>query len=191
MSSQIDCVQRVASCCSLEALGPSEGLPDDPRVRREHGTISALRSLVHKTFSALMSLSSTRAVSFPCLFKRLVSSASASKSKGTLYTEFRTILTGMLESFRSEGDMLVITKHLVDRDVSDTIGELVGERCRGWAPARGACNSCGAAFASGTPRAEGEAPSARDPVVVSRTGAIYHTRCLPPEFHANHTVNVH
>ncbi|KAI0745156.1 Golgi CORVET complex core vacuolar protein 8-domain-containing protein [Earliella scabrosa] len=194
LSSQIDCVQRVASCCSLEALGPSEGVPDDPRAQREHGTISALRSLVHKTFSALMSASSTRAVSFPRLFKRLVGSASASKgqvSKGTLYTEFRTILTGMLESFRSEGDMLVITKHLVDRDVADTVAELVGERCKGWAPARGACGSCGAAFVSGKKPGEGEAPSAREPVVVSRTGAIYHTRCLPPDFHANHTVNVH
>ena len=198
LSSQIDCVQRVASCCSLEALGPSESAPaEDQRVQREHGTISALRSLVHKTFSALMSVSSTRAVSFPRLFKRLVSSASASKgqvSKGTLYTEFRTILTGMLESFRSEGDMLIITKHLVDRDVSETIAELVRERNKGWAPTRGACNSCGAAFVNvnGTkPTAEGEAPPASEPVVVSRTGAIYHTRCLPPDFHANRTVNVH
>ncbi|RDX54849.1 hypothetical protein OH76DRAFT_1397161 [Lentinus brumalis] len=197
LSSQIDCVQRVASCCSLEALGPSEDVSaDEPRVQREHGTISALRSLVHKTFSALMSVSSTRAVSFPRLFKRLVSSASASKgqvAKGTLYTEFRTILTGMLESFRSEGDMLIITKHLVDRDVSETICELVGERNRGWAPVRGACNSCGAAFVDGSPtkHTEGEAHPESEPVVVSRTGAIYHTRCLPPGFHANHAVNVH
>ncbi|RPD57488.1 hypothetical protein L227DRAFT_631711 [Lentinus tigrinus ALCF2SS1-6] len=198
LSSQIDCVQRVASCCSLKALGPSESVPaDDPRAQREHGTISALRSLVHKTFTALMSVSSTRAVSFPRLFKRLVGSASASKgqvSKGTLYTEFRTILTGMLESFRSEGDMLIITKHLVDRDVSETIAELVGERNRGWAPARGACNSCGAMFVdahSTKPTMEGEAQPTSEPVVVSRTGAIYHTRCLPPEFHANNTVNVH
>ena len=201
LSSQIDCVQRVASCCSLEALGPSEGVPpDDTRAQREHGTISALRSLVHKTFSSLMSVSSTRAVSFPRLFKRLVSAASSSKghvSKGTLYTEFRTILTGMLESFRSEGDMLVITKHLVDRDVSQTVAELVGERNKGWSPARGLCNGCGAAFASKKvvgdhARAHGEATGpASEPVIVSRTGAIYHTRCLPPDFHANHTVNVH
>ncbi|EJF57656.1 hypothetical protein DICSQDRAFT_68956 [Dichomitus squalens LYAD-421 SS1] len=199
LSSQIDCVQRVASCCSLEALAPSEGVPsDDPRVQREHGTISALRSLVHKTFSSLMSVSSTRAVSFPRLFKRLVSSASSSTgnvSKGTLYTEFRTILTGMLESFRSEGDMLVITKHLVDRDVADTIAELVGERTKGWAPARGACNSCGVAFVTKKPvdsQGQGEAAGpASEPVVVSRTGAIYHTRCLPLDFHANTTVNVH
>ncbi|KAI0675421.1 Golgi CORVET complex core vacuolar protein 8-domain-containing protein [Trametes maxima] len=195
LNSQIDCVQRVASCRSLEALGPSERVPPaDLRVQREHETISALRSLVHKTFTALMSVSSTRAVSFPRLFKRLVSSASASKghvSKGTLYTEFRTILTGMLESFRSEGDMLVITKHLVDRDVFDTIAELVEERGKGWAPARGACTSCGEAFVSIKKPGEGEAEPSSEPVVVSRTGAIYHSRCLPPDFHANHTVNVH
>ncbi|KAI0709566.1 Golgi CORVET complex core vacuolar protein 8-domain-containing protein [Cerioporus squamosus] len=198
LSSQIDCVQRVASCCSLEALGPSESVPaGDLRIQREHGTVSALRSLVHKTFSALMSVSSTRAVSFPRLFKRLVSSASASKgqvSKGTLYTEFRTILTGMLESFRSEGDMLIITKHLVDRDVSETIAEYVGERSKGWAPTRGACNSCGVAFVNANstiPAGKGEASPASEPVVVSRTGAIYHTRCLPPDYHANTAVNVH
>ncbi|KAI0358573.1 hypothetical protein OH77DRAFT_1194235 [Trametes cingulata] len=195
LSSQIDCVQRVASCCSLEALGPSDTVPSgDPRVQREHQTISSLRSLVHKTFTALMSVSSTSAVSFPRLFKRLVSSASASKahvSKGTLYTEFRTILTGMLESFRSEGDMLVITKHLVDRDVFDTIAELVAERGKGWAPARGACTSCGVVFVSTKKPGEEEAQPASEPVVVSRTGAIYHSRCLPPDFHANHAVNVH
>ncbi|KAI0373910.1 hypothetical protein BV20DRAFT_1049354 [Pilatotrama ljubarskyi] len=195
LSSQIDCVQRVASCCSLEALGPSEAvLSDDPRVQRERQTISTLRSMVHKTFTVLMSVSSAHAVSFPRLFKRLVSSASATKahvSKGTLYTEFRTILTGMLESFRSEGDMLVITKHLVDRDVFDTIAELVAERGKGWAPARGACTSCGVVFVSTKKSAEGEEEPAIEPVVVSRTGAIYHSRCLPPDFHAIHTANVH
>ncbi|OJT15290.1 Vacuolar protein sorting-associated protein 8 -like protein [Trametes pubescens] len=179
LSSQIDCVQRVASCCSLEALGPSEGAPsDDPRVQREHNAISALRSLVHKTFTALMSVSSTRAVSFPRLFKRLVGSASASTahvSKGTLYTEFRTILTGMLESFRSEGDMLVITKHLVDRDVFDTVAELVAERGKGWAPARGACSGCGVSFVGSKKAGEGEAAEPEnEKIVVSRTGAIYH-----------------
>ncbi|KAI0663401.1 Golgi CORVET complex core vacuolar protein 8-domain-containing protein [Cubamyces menziesii] len=195
LSSQIDSVQRIASCCSLEALGPSERVPaDDPRMQREHQTISALRSLVHKTFTALMSVSSTRAVSFPRLFKRLVGSASATKahvSKGTLYAEFRTILTGMLESFRSEGDMLVITKHLVDRDVADTIAELVAERAKGWAPSRGVCAACGAAFIGGKKAGEGEAESRSEPVVVSRTGAIYHTRCLPPGFQANHAASVH
>ncbi|OSD06995.1 hypothetical protein PYCCODRAFT_1359573 [Trametes coccinea BRFM310] len=196
LSSQIDCVQRVASCCSLEALGPSERVPaDDARAQREHETISALRSLVHKTFSALMSVSSTRAVSFPRLFKRLVSSASATKghvSKGTLYTEFRTILTGMLESFRSEGDMLVITKHLVDRDVFDTIAALVAEREKGWAPSRGLCSGCGVPFVNVSKKpGESEAEPASEPVIVSRTGAIYHSRCLPPDFHANHSANVH
>ncbi|CDO69139.1 hypothetical protein BN946_scf185042.g41 [Trametes cinnabarina] len=197
LSSQINCVQRVASCCSREALGPSERVPsDDARAQREHKTISALRSLVHKTFSALMSVSSTRAVSFPRLFKRLVSSASSSEgdlSKGTLYTEFRTILTGMLESFRSEGDMLVITKHLVDRDVFDTVAELVAEREKGWAPSRGLCATCGAPFidVSKKPGSNEGAESASENVIVSRTGAIYHSKCLPPDFHANRPANVH
>ncbi|KAH9858426.1 Golgi CORVET complex core vacuolar protein 8-domain-containing protein [Lenzites betulinus] len=184
LSSQIDCVQRVATCCSLAALGPSERIPpDDPHAQHQHAAISSLRALVHKTFGALMSVSATRAVSFPRLFKRLVGSAGAAKahvSKGTLYTEFRTILTGMLESFRAEGDMLVITKHLVDRDVADTVAELVAARSRGWAPARGACAACGVAFAGSKKAGEPDEAEVQDEkVVVSRTGAIYHSRCLP------------
>ncbi len=62
-----------------------------------------------------------------------VSSSKGQVSKGTIYAKFQTALTGMLESFRSEGNMLVITKHLVDRDVSE-------ERSKGWVPAQGACN---------------------------------------------------
>ena len=69
----------------------------------------------------------SRAVSFPRLFRRLVESPkpAAASTNGTAYTEFRAILTGMLETYRSEGDMLVIAKHLVDRDIFDTVEELV------------------------------------------------------------------
>ena len=70
--------------------------------------LSAHRSLVQETFGTLVSIISTRAVSFPRLFKRLVDTATnAHGSMGTPYTEFLTILTGMLESYRSDGDMLI------------------------------------------------------------------------------------
>ncbi|OBZ70878.1 Vacuolar protein sorting-associated protein 8 [Grifola frondosa] len=193
LRSEIDSVQRVAGCCSLEALSPSEDTsPGRTHVQLERETLSALRSLVQRTFASLMSVSSTKAVSFPRLFKRLVGSASKGHvSKGTLYTEFRTILTGMLESFRSEGDMLVITKHLVDRDLFGTIEQLAHERVKGWAPSQGACYSCGEAFFSiKKPPTEGEPEPGSVPIVVSRTGAIYHSRCLPPDLYANHSSNV-
>ncbi|KAI0293200.1 Golgi CORVET complex core vacuolar protein 8-domain-containing protein [Russula brevipes] len=88
--------------------------------------LSRLRSLVQATFSSLVSASAARGrgrgVSFPRLFTRLVEqTTTGAKSGGTPYTEFRAILTGMMEAYRAEGDMLAITKHLLDRDVFETV----------------------------------------------------------------------
>jgi len=86
-------------------------------------------------------------VSFPRLFTRLVETTTTTlltKGKGgTPYTEFRTILMGMMEAYRAEGDMLVITKHLLDRDVFETIEMAARARARGWAPLAGTCAGCG------------------------------------------------
>jgi hypothetical protein len=38
---------------------------------------------------------------------------------GTLYAEFRTILTGMLKSYRSDGDMPFTVKHPLDRSIPE------------------------------------------------------------------------
>ncbi|KAF9037914.1 Golgi CORVET complex core vacuolar protein 8-domain-containing protein [Rhodocollybia butyracea] len=93
---------------------------------------STLRSLVQETFSALVSVTTTRAVSFPRLFNRLVNAAPQLQlTSGTQYTEFRSILTGMLESYRSDSDMLIITKYLIDRDLFNTLEKAARERVRG------------------------------------------------------------
>jgi len=134
-----------------------------------------------------VSVTSTRAVSFPRLFKRLVDTATdAHRSMGTPYTEFRTILTGMLESYRSDGDMLIITRHLINRDLFETVEEFAHQRGRGWTPfSRGTCSYCRQplldiqkAEPSAHPAAEG---SGNIKVIVSRTGTVYHSRCSPPE----------
>lgn len=183
---QIDSVQRVASCCSSAALGLTQD--DSEHVQLERKTLGTLRSLVQTTFGTLMSVASRKALSFPRLFKRLVESASSSHlSKGTLYTEFRTILTGMLESFRSEGDMLIITKHLVDRDLFVTIEELAQDRRRGWAPSQAFCGTCSKPVLdqknkNANAEAEDRSGSA---IIISRTGTVYHSRCLPPDSQAN------
>ncbi|KAF7361851.1 Lateendosome to vacuole transport-family protein [Mycena venus] len=135
LSSQINCVQNVSACAS----DPTDFTPGQDKILDK--TLSVLRSLVQDTFSALVSISSTRAVSFPRLFKRLVTSATDA-STGTQYTEFRTILTGMLESYRSDGDMLTISKNLVDRDLFETVAEATRERARGWAPHSRTCIVC-------------------------------------------------
>ncbi|KAJ6499940.1 Golgi CORVET complex core vacuolar protein 8-domain-containing protein [Mycena vitilis] len=169
LSSQINCVQNVSACASDPAPGQDKIFDQ---------ALSVLRSLVQDTFGALVSISSTRAVSFPRLFKRLVTSATH-KSTGTQYTEFRTILTGMLESYRSDGDMLTISKNLVDRDLFETVAEATRERARGWAPRSPTCTVCRKALFRGSEQVDGEATPVQ--IVVSRTGKIYHSLCLPPE----------
>jgi len=163
LSSQISCVQSVSACCL-------DGKEQEEETATR--TVSTLRALVQGTFSSLVSISSTRAVSFPRLFKRLVNATAATQtSSGTHYTEFRTILTGMLESYRTDGDMLVITKHLLDRDMFETMAEVNKERVRGWAPSRRTCYLCKQALLR-----EGKNQNSSS-VVVSRTGALYHTNC--------------
>ncbi|KAJ6586971.1 Golgi CORVET complex core vacuolar protein 8-domain-containing protein [Mycena vulgaris] len=169
LSSQINCVQSVSACAS-DPIAAQDQILDK--------SLSVLRSLVQDTFGALVSISSTRAVSFPRLFKRLVTSATHA-STGTQYTEFRTILTGMLESYRSDGDMLAISKNLVDRDLFETVAEATRERARGWAPHSRSCTVCRKPLYVGSEQAQPDAQRAQ--IVVSRTGMIYHTLCLPPE----------
>ncbi|KAJ7287486.1 Golgi CORVET complex core vacuolar protein 8-domain-containing protein [Mycena rebaudengoi] len=159
LSSQINCVQNISASQSHSE------------------TLSVLRSLVQDTFGALVSISSTRAVSFPRLFKRLVTSATHA-STGTQYTEFRTILTGMLESYRSDGDMLAISKNLVDRDLFETVAEATRERARGWAPHSPTCAVCRKSLFTGSETLESDLVAQ---VIVARTGMIYHALCLPPE----------
>ncbi|KAH7926724.1 hypothetical protein BV22DRAFT_1008463 [Leucogyrophana mollusca] len=180
LSSQIHSVQSVSACCGGQVQA-GENIAGTGTATLEERVQATLRTLVQETFASLVSISSTQAVSFPRLFKRLVDpSIHASITTGTPYTEFRTILTGMLESYRSDGDMLIISKHLLERDVFDTVEKFTGERMRGWAPARSVCSTCRQAVAGKKTRdlattAEGER------IVVSRTGAIYHSRCFPQD----------
>lgn len=166
LSSQIHTVQTLSGCCS-------SGKGSDAELEGE--VLSTLRAIVQETFASLVSVSSTQAVSFPRLFKRLVDPAIHSSTTGTPYTEFRAILTGMLESYRTDGDMLIISKHLVDRDVFDFVELYAKEKMRGWTSSRGVCSSCGRTLL--TSQADVESVQ----VSLSRTGNIYHLRCLPSD----------
>ncbi|KAJ8076521.1 hypothetical protein PM082_000944 [Marasmius tenuissimus] len=188
LSSQISCVQTVSSCCSSEVLSTqSAGLLLDEHLQTQWNGLYSLRSLIQETFSALVSVSSTHAVSFPRLFSRLVNSASQSHTTlRTHYNEFRSILTSMLECYRSDWDMLTITKHLLDRDVFDTLAEVTRQQVRGWAPSRKDCMYCrkpvfGSAMKLASSSSEEQAE--RVQFVVSRTGSIYHASCKPPQDH--------
>ncbi|KAG5650521.1 hypothetical protein H0H81_011939 [Sphagnurus paluster] len=168
LSSQITCVQTL----SASQLDPSA------KDSYQYQTLATLRALVQRTFTSLVSVTSTQAISFPQLFKRLVNSAPPFIH--TQYTEFRTILMGMLESYRSEGDMLVITKHLVDRDLFETMAEIARERERGWSPVH--ATSCTRCHKPLLVTAQPLPPSTSDQpkLVLSRTGIVYHIGCVPP-----------
>jgi hypothetical protein len=178
LSSQLNCVQSISECCSDEALAAQPNLQaGDDIVDMEWQTLNSLRSLVQTTFGSLVSITSTRAVSFPRLFKRLVNSTTHSHATGTRYTEFRTILTGMLESYRSDGDILVMTKHLVDRDLFDTMADATKERVRGWAPAQATCSICRKSFVRTTKSETASNGEERVQIIVSRTGTLQHSTC--------------
>ncbi|KAG6895376.1 hypothetical protein C0992_001583 [Termitomyces sp. T32_za158] len=167
LSSQIRSVQALSS---LRFETKSQKSDQDD-------AMATLRTLVQKTFSSLVSVATAQAISFPRLFKRLVECAPPSMH--AQYTEFRTILTGMLESYRSEGDMLVITKHLTDRDLYETMAEMARERDRGWAASQNSCARCQKSFTSATlsiSRSDTNISSASK-IVVSRTGLVYHDTC--------------
>ena len=183
LKSQIDTVQRVAVCCLPEAPDTSATEPGKTdQYDLQQATLSSLRRSMQSAFTALMSISSAKGISLPRLFKRLLTTASQNAvSKPTLYAEFRTLFTGMLETYRSDGDMLIITKHLVDRDLFATVQELTQEKLRGWAPSQGRCQKCRQWLVDTQvpTRVEDDSRTSVS-IAVSRTGALYHQSCLPP-----------
>ena len=171
LKGQVECVQAVSANIALQ--GPPITQVDESKPPAQEDALTRLRGLVQDTFSSLVSVSSSQRISFPKLFKRLVDSATQT-SKETHYNEFRTILTGMMESYRSDGDILMITKQILDRDVFDVVEELARVRSRGCRLERGAiCGSCGkgllATNGSGLPAGG---------LKLSLGGTAYHDSCF-------------
>jgi vacuolar protein sorting-associated protein 8 len=171
LKSQVECVQAVSANITLQ--GPPATQADENKLPMQEDALTRLRGLVQDTFSSLVSVSSSQRISFPRLFKRLVDSATQT-SRETHYNEFRTILTGMMESYRSDGDILLITKQILDRDVFDVVEELTKVRLRGYKLEREAtCSSCGKGLLS----TAGGAPPAGG-LKLSPSGVAYHTSCF-------------
>ncbi|KAH9054311.1 Golgi CORVET complex core vacuolar protein 8-domain-containing protein [Lactarius vividus] len=175
LRTQIASVQAVSAC--------------SPATDEAQHALTTLRSLVQTTFSALVSASAGRGVSFPRLFTRLVGTSTT--TRGTQYTEFRTILTGMMEAYRAEGDMLAITKHLLDRDVFETVEMAARARARGRAPSAGTCAGCRRPLAPATAKKQRGKDVADEEdgfgkrITIMRTGIAYHGSCLPPQLSSN------
>jgi hypothetical protein len=200
LSAMVRMASRICTKHSIPPLLDPAVLPEDIWHRLLHSQISlvqvvatsfgdspshqaaldTLRSLVQETFSSLMALPSSPALSFPRLFKRLVDSSSG-QHPSSKYTEFRLILTGMLESYKSEGDLLTMTNRLVDRDLFDVIEERTILKKRGWRIQTSVCQTCGKNLRSphsGDPTA---AEMGLSNIIIHRSGLSYHSSCLPIE----------
>lgn len=161
-------LQSIHTISTLQTSGLN-GAQDVAR----NNALSTLRALVQETFASFVSISSTRAVSFPRIFKRLVDPGLyTGPSSGTPYTEFRTILTSMLESYRTDEDMLVISKHLLNRNVFDTVEEYTKEKLRGWSASQSICTHCHTSLL----RPDITSNHTDTTLVISRS-AIYHRQC--------------
>ncbi|TYJ55317.1 hypothetical protein B9479_004040 [Cryptococcus floricola] len=131
--------------------------------------LDTLRSLVQETLASLVS-SSSPSLSFPRLFKRLVeasTSTSKQSAKGRAYSEFRTILVGMLDSYRAEGEMLSMTTRLVEADLGEVASDFVKESVKGWRAELGKeCGECGLEM------------NKEEQWVVGGSGRVLHRVCL-------------
>lgn len=135
LQSQILLVQGVADEINLSGFEEGDSI------------LGPLRTLVQESFGALLLRSHSQGISFPTLFKELVTSTTeankySEEPSTELYSEFRMILTGMLESYRYEGELLTTSSALVNRDVNKLFEEWTRKRDYGWRPAQAVCGKC-------------------------------------------------
>ncbi|KAG8715568.1 Vacuolar protein sorting-associated protein 8 [Ceratobasidium sp. 394] len=172
LRSQIRTVQSAVSVGSVDLV-------------RSRPLINELRSMIQTTFSALTSQSSSEQLSFPRLFRRLLDTSQDGvlPTKNT-YTEFRLVLTGMLETYRSEGDVLGITKRLIEQDLFEVMQEHVLARQRGWKSAAPMCAECNVELRTtvspdNASAGDGDNTLDRGPLILMASGVAYHRACAP------------
>lgn len=119
-----------------------------------HSTLSPraselLSSLIPSALSALVSTTSSREVSFPHLVRRLIDSNSRSPAANRSYSEFKSIVSSMLDTYAFEGDLLSLSSKISAQDLFAHVEEYKNERDRGWRPGgrsegneRGECAEC-------------------------------------------------
>ncbi|EUC64056.1 vacuolar protein sorting-associated-like protein [Rhizoctonia solani AG-3 Rhs1AP] len=168
-------IRTVQSVVSIGSVG----------LERAQLPINELRTTIQTTFSALTAQSSSEQLSFPRLFRRLLDSSQEElmPTKNT-YNEFRLILTGMLEAYRAEGDVLGITKRLVEQDLFEVMNEHVLARRRGWRNVVPVCAGCNSELSIKQETGNGSAGSEenvanRSQLMLMASGVMYHQACVP------------
>lgn len=122
----------------VHSIGPLE----EPGAEKPSASLEALRALLGESLSALVSAP----LSFPRLFKRLVDTSS---KRSKAYKDFRAILSGMLESYRAEGEMLTMTVRLVEADLFLSVKQVTEQRQMGWSLSSGQCTECDGSLLDG------------------------------------------
>lgn len=102
-----------------------------------------LSSLIPTALSSLVSTTSTRAVSFPNLMRRLIESNARSPAADRSYAEFKAIVTSMLDTYVFEGDLLALTSNISAQDLFEHVARLKRQRESGWRARGDACAECG------------------------------------------------
>lgn len=148
--------------------------------------IEQLRSLIHESLNSLLLHASSQHISFPRLFKELVTSTAEHNSmtpsnSKALYAEFRLILTGMLETYRHDGELLKTTNALISRDLFDTIENWTRRRALGWRASLSVCGRCGESLLNGKtdlPGVGDEDCASALALRVHGSGQVYHVQCV-------------
>jgi vacuolar protein sorting-associated protein 8 len=142
--------------------------------------IDTLRKLTHESFDSLILHASAQGISFPQLFKELVTSTTqankySSNPSTELYSEFRMILTGMLDTYRYEGELLTTTLALINRDVNNTFEEWTRQLQIGWRAPRAVCGNCHRSLVAS--ELDAQPAESVSKVTVNASGQIFHVTC--------------
>ncbi|GAA5986914.1 hypothetical protein JCM5350_000362 [Sporobolomyces pararoseus] len=122
---------RRTSNASMIIHGDEQPTPLSPRASE------LLNSLIPTALSALVSTTSTREVSFPQLVRRLIDSNSRSPAANRSYSEFKSIVSSMLDTYAFEGDLLSLSSKISSQDLFTHVEAFKTERIKGWRPGGG------------------------------------------------------
>ncbi|RCI03453.1 Vacuolar protein sorting-associated protein 8, partial [Rhizopus stolonifer] len=129
-----------ASIDMYNALGTPDNAKSTAPAEIRHRIITSFKSFVQSILTSLL-LSTSPQVSLPRLLLRLIHS----QARGdTTFADFRDIFLSMLDTYKYEGKLLEMTNRLFDRDLFDSLQDMVTKRSKGWRPDRAVCEICGA-----------------------------------------------
>ncbi|GAA6005757.1 hypothetical protein JCM11491_003997 [Sporobolomyces phaffii] len=153
----------------------------EPSARLSPRSRELVSSLIPTALSALVSTTSSREVSFPRLVRRLIDANAGSSPATGGYSEFKAIVSSMLDTYKFEGDLLALSSRISAADLFAHVAAYKLARDRGWRPGVGAPTLSVAPAARGGrgecaeclqpvwgPRGEGSSPAMSRSASVSR-----------------------